>query len=347
MMSQTSQPPAEPAAPPQSTRPPPLLPRRWVEIRREVPPWRAFSYGFSCLAACLGVWWLLTRGETPEARILSPVILPSPWETFRDFPGLWFDNELTRNTLASLRRVALGFGLAALAGIPLGILAGCFRGVGAFFAPLSIVGRNVPVAALIPLTFSFFGIDEKQKVMFIFIACVAFVMSDTARAVNDISDRYIDTAYTLGAGRRQVILKVLFPLALPGIFNSLRLLFGLAFGYIMLAEVVQVEGSSGLGGIINRAQSRGGHQTYILLVLMIIPLVALGIDRILYWIQRELFPYRYGGRGILHQAVRRLLYLGEDARSLVLRPKPYAPPTWQTAPEAEVGDRGSGVGGRR
>ena len=55
---------------------------------------------------------------------------------------------------------------------------------------------------------------------------------------------------------------------------------------------------------------------------MIIPLVALGIDRILYWIQRELFPYRYGGGGILHQAVRRLLYLWEDARSLVFRPKP-------------------------
>ena len=146
--------------------------------------------------------------------------------------------------------MATGFGLAALVGIPLGVLAGCFRGVGAFFAPLLIVGRNVPVAALIPLTFSLFGIDEFQKVMFIFIACVAFVMSDSARAVNDISDRYIDTAYTLGAGRRQVILKVLFPLALPGIFNSLRMLFGLAFGYIMLAEVVEVGGSAGLGGII-------------------------------------------------------------------------------------------------
>ena len=245
-MSNTPQSHVEPAGLPQFA-PPPLVPRRWVEIRREVPPWRAFFYGFSCLAVCLGLWWSVTRGAVEE-RIFSPVILPSPWETFRDFRGLWFDETLTRNALASLRRVALGFGLAALVGIPLGVLAGCFRGVGAFFAPLSIVGRNVPVAALIPLTFSLFGIDEKQKVMFIFIACVAFVMSDAARAVNDISDRYIDTAYTLGAGRRQVILKVLVPLALPGIFNSLRLLFGLAFGYIMLAEVVQVGRVLGLGG---------------------------------------------------------------------------------------------------
>ena len=76
--------------------------------------------------------------------------------------------------------------------------------------------------------------------------------------------------------RRQIILKVLVPLAMPSIFNSLRLLFGLAFGYIMLAEV-DADGSEagGLGDIINLAQGRGGHRTYILLVLMIIPLVAL------------------------------------------------------------------------
>jgi ABC-type nitrate/sulfonate/bicarbonate transport system permease component len=290
-----------PQSPSEQPAPPPLLPRRWVEIRREIPPWRGFFYGFSSLALFLGVWWLVTRGETAESRIISKAILPSPWETFRDFRDLWFDQALTRNTLASLRRVATGFGLAALVGIPLGVLAGCFRGVGAFFSPLLIVGRNVPVAALIPLTFSLFGIDEFQKVMFIFIACVAFVMSDSARAVNDISDRYIDTAYTLGASRRQMILKVLFPLAMPGIFNSLRLLFGLAFGYIMLAEVVQVGGSGGLGGNHQPGPAPRRHPTYILLVLMIIPLVALGIDRMLFWIQRELFPYQLRRRGILHR----------------------------------------------
>ena len=85
---------------------------------------------------------------------------------------------------------------------------------------------NLPVAALIPLTILWFGIDEAQKVMFIFIACVAFVISDTTLSIRDVDQRYIDTAYTLGAGRWQVILKVLIPLAMPNVFNSLRLLFG-------------------------------------------------------------------------------------------------------------------------
>ena len=151
--------------------------------------------------------------------------------------------------------MVLGFGLAAVVGVPVGVLCGCFHRIGAFFAPLTIVGRNIPIAALIPLTFSLFGIGEFQKMMFIFIACVAFVVSDTATAIGEISSRYVDTAYTLGASRRQIILKVLVPLAMPSVFNSLRLLFGLAFGYIMLAELVKFGGESGgLGDIINTSR---------------------------------------------------------------------------------------------
>lgn len=270
------------------------------------------------MAMCVGIWWYLTRGA-PEARLLSPSILPSPSETFGDFKSLWFDRELTRNTYASLRRVTLGFGLAVLVGVPLGVLCGCFRWVNAFFAPLTIMGRNIPIAALIPLTFSFFGIGEFQKIMFIFIACVAFIVMDSARAVGDVAGKYIDTAYTLGARRYQVILKVLVPLSLPDIFNSLRLLFGLAFGYIMLAELIKFGGEAGgLGDIINMSQRRG-YQTHILLVLMIIPVVALAIDRILYWIQRELFPYKYNSYGLLHRGLRGVFYGWEDAKHWFFR----------------------------
>lgn len=289
--------------------------RRFFQLRCEQPLWQTIVFGIACLALCLGLWWFVTHGE-PETRILSPAVLPSPGETFGTFHTLWFDRALTRNTLASLRRLSLGFGLAALVGIPLGVLAGCFSWFNAFFTPLSIFGRNIPVAALIPLTFSLFGIGEQQKIMFIFIACVAFIFSDSARSVQDVDRRYMDTAYTLGARRRQVILKVLVPLALPSIFNSLRLLFGLAFGYIMLAELVKFGGESGgLGDIIITSQRRGPKE-HILLVLMIIPLVAMAIDRVLFWIQRELFPHRYGGAGILNAAVRKVLHGWDDLKNM-------------------------------
>jgi NitT/TauT family transport system permease protein len=267
-----------------------------------------------CVGAVLGLWWLATRGPVEERWIGPSKGLASPGETFATFKALWFDRALTRNLLVTLRRLALGFGLAAAVGVPLGVLCGCFPRVNAFFLPLMVFGRNIPVAALIPLTFSLFGIGELQKVMFIFIACVAFVLSDTARAIQDVGRQYIDTAYTLGAHAFQIIMKVLVPLAMPSIFNSLRLLFGLAFGYIMLAEVIKFGGEAGgLGDIINTSQRRGPRE-HVVLVLLIIPVVALVIDRVLFWIQRELFPYRYGGPGVLHHLVRGVMHVLEDAR---------------------------------
>jgi ABC-type nitrate/sulfonate/bicarbonate transport system permease component len=176
---------------------------------------------------------------------------------------------------------------------------------------------------LIPLTLVFFGTNEIQKVMFIFIACVAFIIDDAATAIRDVSDRYIDTAYTLGANQWQIISKVIFPLALPNIFNSLRLLFGIAFGYIMLTEVISQAGElGGLGNIINTSQ-REGPRSHIILVLLIIPIVALIIDRFLFWIQRQLFPYQYGGTGYLRCALS-LYFRGWDAfKSMFRAPVDY------------------------
>jgi ABC-type nitrate/sulfonate/bicarbonate transport system permease component len=290
---------------------------RWTVLRRQIPGWQAGLMGVAGLMACLALWWFVTRG-VPEERIISPSKgLSSPAETFESFHSLWFDRALTRNLLTTLRRLALGFGLAALVGVPLGVLCGCFPRMQAFFLPMILFGRNIPVAALIPLTFSLFGIGELQKIIFIFIACVAFVVWDTTRAVQEVGSQYIDTAYTLGAGTWQTIGKVLLPLALPSVFNSLRLIFGLAFGYIMLAEVVKFGGETGgLGDLINISQRRGPRE-HVLLILLIIPIVALFIDRMFYFIQAELFPYRYGGIGILNRLVRAVLHAWEDVRLVV------------------------------
>jgi NitT/TauT family transport system permease protein len=290
------------------------------EIRQPAPLWQILLCSLLCLVTWGGIWWFLTRGEGDQ-RLVGYAVLPSPAETIAEFHSLWFDRGLTRNTLVSLKRVSLGFGLAALVGIPLGVLCGCFTRINAFFIPISLFGRNIPLAALVGLTYSFFGIGEEQKVMFIFIACVAFILSDTAGAISEVSSQYVDTAYTLGASRWQVILKVLIPLAMPSVFNSLRLLFGLAFGYIMLAETIKLGSASesgGLGDIITISMRRGPRE-HVFLVLLIIPVVALGMDRILFWVQRELFPHRFGGMGVLNQALRFVFHCWEDLKCLVFR----------------------------
>ena len=244
------------------------------------------------MGAVVLLWWFATAGLGSEDRLVSPVILPSPAEVAASFPSLWRDRGLLESIAATLRRVLVGFGLAAMVGVPLGIVAGSWRVFEAAGAPLALFGRNLPVAALIPLTILWFGIDETQKVMFIFIATVPFVYSDAAAAIAGVPDRYVETAQTLGATPFQIVRKVLVALALPDIYNSLRHLFGLAFGYIMLAELINAQ--HGLGYLLMTSQRRGLSE-HIILILMIIGLLAYGIDRLLFWFQRGLFPFRAVG----------------------------------------------------
>ncbi len=203
--------------------------------------------GLGAIALCLLLWWIFTAGATPESRMISPVVLPSPGEVLRSLPSLWTERALIESVAATLRRVLTGFALAILVGVPFGILAGAYRAFDAALAPIALFGRNIPVAALIPLTILWFGIEETQKTMFIFLATVPFVFSGTVEAVLGVHDRYVETAQTLGANQRQVVSKVLIALALPSIYNNLRNLFGLAFGFIMLAELINAKYGRGAG----------------------------------------------------------------------------------------------------
>ena len=263
--------------------------RSLLALRLSPPRMTRRLIGVGAIALAVLAWWLATMGADVEDRFISPVILPSPLEVIRSFPVLLNERALLQSIAATLKRVLIGFGLAALVGVPLGVLAGAWRVIESAGAPLALFGRNLPVAALIPLTILWFGIDETQKVMFIFIACVPFVYSDTVSAITGVPDRYVETAQTLGAKPWQAITKVLVPLALPEIYTSLRHLFGLAFGYIMLAELINAE--HGLGFLLMASQRRGLSE-HIILILIIIGLLAYGIDRLLLWFQRGLFPHR-------------------------------------------------------
>jgi NitT/TauT family transport system permease protein len=262
----------------------------FFKIRDEPTALGRLFMGALCLGLLFTLWWWSTRG-TAESRLISPATLGSPEEVFGSFRSLWFERALTRNTLASLWRVVQGFGLAVLVGVPLGVLCGTFKRVNAFFNPISTFLRNIPVVALVPLTLLWASTDEGQKILFLFIACVAFVLFDAVRIIGDIPEKYLDTAYTLGASRSQIIFKVLVPLALPDLFNSMRLLFGLAFGYIILAEMFNL-GQGGLGVLILISQRRGPRE-HVYLLLVVIAILAYVLDRVLYLLGKQLFPYRF------------------------------------------------------
>lgn len=260
----------------------------WFALRRELPRWGKVALGAVLILVVFGVWAWATSG-TPEERAVAPTILPSPGEVVAGWDSLVHDRHLFKSILATLKRVFTGFGLAVLIGVPLGMAAGAWRPLAALLDPAVLFARNIPIAALVPLTMVWFGLEETQKIMFIFMATFAFIFSDAAAEVSGIHERYVETGQTLGASARQIFLRILVPLALPNICTKLRSLFGLAFGYIMLAELVNT--NSGLGFLLRMSQRRGNTE-HMFLILFVITALAFLIDRGLVWFQRGLFPYR-------------------------------------------------------
>ena len=243
------------------------------------------------ILAVLGLWWLVTAGATPEARLISPTILPSPVEVVRSFPSLWFDRALTRNLMVSLTRVVSGFAVAVAIAFPLGLAMGSFTKVKAMFTPLAVFGAYLPIPALVPLTLSLFGTGEEQKIAFLAMAFVIYLLPLIVGAVDQVDQVYLKTAYTLGATRWQVVRRVLLGVSWPDIYQSLRMGFGIGWSYIILAEMVDI--GRGLGGIIIISQRRGPRE-HIYLVLLVIVALAFLTDRIWAAAGKRLFPYRDG-----------------------------------------------------
>src|SRR5712672_2996551 len=141
-----------------------------LHVRGELDYVRGLGLTTLFIGVLLGVWWLLTRGQMGE-RIIQPLILPSPMEVLRSFVPLHTEQGLVLSAFASWRRVTTGFGLAVIVAVPLGVYMATFSSVAAFFRPLALAGAYVPIVVFIPLSLTWFGTDEAQKVGFLFIGC--------------------------------------------------------------------------------------------------------------------------------------------------------------------------------
>src|SRR5690349_12102604 len=103
-----------------------------LRVRHELPEFNALGLTLVFVALLLAGWWFATQGKTVEDRLLPPLILPSPLEVLKAFPGLHFDQGLVRSALTSFTRVTLGFLLAVIVALPLGIYMATFPPIAAF-----------------------------------------------------------------------------------------------------------------------------------------------------------------------------------------------------------------------
>jgi NitT/TauT family transport system permease protein len=262
----------------------------FVKIRGQVPRAASIALGSIPIVAIFLLWWLFTLGA-PEERRIAPTILPSPVEVAQSIPELVNGRDLPHHVWASIRRVVLSFLLALVIVLPLGILMGSFGSVSSIFTPVSTASGYIPIATLVPLTMSWFGIDELQKIMFLAMAFGIYLLPLVVNAIESVPDVYLRTSYTLGATRMDVIRRVLIPVALPDLWHAMRLAFGVGWTYIVLAEVVVMV--DGLGFLVQNSFRRGPRE-HIYLVILVITLIAWAADLLWEHLGQILFPYRRG-----------------------------------------------------
>jgi NitT/TauT family transport system permease protein len=264
--------------------------RSFLEIRGRVPRWAAVVLGAIPIVVIFMLWWIFTSGPAEE-RTIAPTILPSQVEVAQSIQELINNRDLFHHIRASIQRVSLSFLLALAIVVPLGILMGAFGSIRAVFTPISTASGYIPIATLVPLTMSWFGIDELQKIMFLAMAFGIYLLPMVVKAIESVDEIYLRTSYTLGASRLDAIRHVLIPIALPELWHAMRLAFGVGWTYIVLAEVVVMV--DGLGFLIQNSFRRGPRE-HIYLVILVITLIAWAADLAWQRLGRVLFPYRQG-----------------------------------------------------
>lgn len=258
----------------------------------------AIGLGGLCVAIFLLAWWYVTLG-TPEERIVSPTILPSPAEVVATVPDLVkstqrFPGGIQRHIVISLVRVLKACAIATAVVVPLGLLMGAYGPVRAFFEPLNIVAGYLPLIIVVPLSFVWFAPlgGDWQKILFLAIACFVYMLPLIVKAVDEVDEMFLNTARTLGARGPALVSRVLLPIAAPNIYTAIRFSFGVAWTWILVAEGLAADRESGgLGYVFNAAYRYNKELMYI--PAFIILAVGFLADRVLDFIGRKLFPYRY------------------------------------------------------
>lgn len=232
-----------------------LKPSVFWGIRQEFPNGLRIALTITSLAIPLIIWSILSYGQ-----LVTPKFLPTPDTVLTtgfqllmgNGEGFWDDKALIWDIAASLRRVAAGFSLAAIVGIPVGIAMGTFNSMDSLLGALVRTARYMPIVAFVPLIIIWAGIDETSKVLIVFFGILFYNATMIADAVKFIPNETINVAYTLGASRRDVLMRVILPATLPGILDTLRVNIAGAWNFLVLAELIAAE--NGLGFTIIRSQ---------------------------------------------------------------------------------------------
>jgi NitT/TauT family transport system permease protein len=253
-----------------------------------VPPGRRLALGLGFFVLFVALWSAVTfGGVVPKLFLADPVqMLRSGWVLLTEMNFL-HDIGMT------VWRVFGGFFIAAVLALPLGVLMGAYKPVEAFFEPFISFARYLPASAFIPLLILWAGIGEAQKLALIFIGSFFQLVLMIAVTVGNTRRDLVEAAYTLGSSDASLVRRVLIPGAAPEIAETLRMVLGWAWTYVIVAELIGA--SSGIGHMITDSQALLATDQ-IIFGIIVIGLIGLVSDFAFKWGNRRLFPWAQLGR---------------------------------------------------
>jgi NitT/TauT family transport system permease protein len=251
----------------------PVRPARVWAVRASIPRGPKIALMVCSVLVPLVAWVAVSATGAVQEQFL-----PSPQAVWTAGLDMARSGTLATDTWASVQRILIGFGLAIVVSVPIGLLMGSFQAGQALFEPVIGLLRYLPASAFIPLLTIWLGIGEPSKVMLLFIGTVFFNTLMTADVVRQVPAALVDVSYTLGARRGEVLRKVIVPHALPGMIDCVRVNAAAAWNFVVVAELINSE--EGLGYRIARSQ-RFLASDRIFAILVVIAVIGLAIDIVL------------------------------------------------------------------
>jgi len=248
-----------------------------------VAPGTRVVLGVSFFVLFIAAWAAATLGG-----FVSKTFLADPLTMVRSGWTLLVEMGFARDIGMTVWRVLGGFVIAAALALPLGVAMGAYKPVEAFFEPFVSFARYLPASAFIPLLILWAGIGEAQKLSVIFIGSFFQLVLMIAVTVGQTRRDLVEAAYTLGVSDTSLIRRVLIPGAAPQMAETLRMVLGWAWTYVIVAELIGA--SSGIGHMITDSQALLATDQ-IIFGIIVIGLIGLASDLLFKWINRRLYPW--------------------------------------------------------
>jgi NitT/TauT family transport system permease protein len=211
-------------------------------------------------------------------------IFAKPGMGLNPYLGTWL-----ANVEYSSMRVAQGFTLAALVGVPLGLLIGWSKFISQMFDPMIQSLRPIPITAWLPFSIAVFGIRDIGSIFLIFLGGFYAIVVNTTQGARDVDRNLVRAALMMGASRTQLLLRVVLPAAMPSIFTGLRIGLGISWTAVIVSEMVAVK--SGLGYVLWDAYYVG-RMDIVLADMVSIGAMGYISDRIIVFIERKMLVWR-------------------------------------------------------